>query len=121
VLISGLTLTCLEIESYLPPPKQIFPERTFPLILLEVTNKKSKDKIRILTVSRTLVLFDIILKIFHTAILRSSGWALSSLPTAMSNSQTERYHLFKKITGPFMYVHIHMMMIAFIITLGEIM
>jgi len=100
-------LKCPEIDWYLPPPKQIFPESTFPLILLEVTNKKSRDRIRILTVSRTLVLFDIILKIFHTAILRGSEWALSSLPTAMSNSLTERYHLFKKPDPLYMYTYIY--------------
>jgi len=44
-------------------------------------NSKAREKIRVLTISKTLVLSDIILKIFHVSILRSSEWALSSLPS----------------------------------------
>jgi len=49
----------------------------------------------------TLALSNIILKPFHTSILRSPEWALSSLPAAISNTQTARLDLFKKFTGPF--------------------
>jgi len=58
------------------------------LRLLGVTNSKARDKIRALTVSKTLVLSDIILKPFHVSILRSPEWALSSLPTELANLQT---------------------------------
>jgi len=51
-------------------------------------------------VSKTLALSNIILKPFHTSILRSLEWALSSLPNEISNTKTARLHLFKK-TGPF--------------------
>jgi len=71
------------------------------LCLLGVTNSKARDKIRALTVSKTLALSDIILKLFHVSILRSPEWALSSLPTELANSQTSAFKLFKKITGPF--------------------
>jgi len=69
------------------------------LRLLGVTNSKARDKIRAQTVSKTPALSDIILKFFHVSILRSPKWALSSLPTA--NSQTSAFKLSKKITGPF--------------------
>jgi len=71
------------------------------LRLLGVTNPKAREKIRALTVSKTLALSDIILKPFHLSILRSPEWALSSLPTELANSQTAALKLFKKITGPF--------------------
>jgi hypothetical protein len=71
------------------------------LTLLGVSNSKARDNIRITTVSKTLALSDIILKLFHTSILRSPEWALSSLPTEISNTQTARLHLFKKIKSPF--------------------
>ena len=41
------------------------------LRLLGVTNSKVREKIRVLTVSKTLALSDIILKLFHVSILRS--------------------------------------------------
>jgi len=41
------------------------------LCLLGVTNSKAREKIRVLTVSKTLALSDIILKPFHVFILRS--------------------------------------------------
>ena len=53
-----------------------------------------------LTVSKTLALSDFILKLFHISILRSSVWALSSLPTELANSQTSAFKLFKKIHRP---------------------
>jgi len=68
------------------------------LRLLVVTTSKARDKI---TVSKTLALSDIILKLFHVSILRSPEWALSSLPTELDNSQTSAFKLFKKFTGPF--------------------
>ena len=71
------------------------------LHLLGVTNPKAREKIRALTVSKTLALSDIILKLFHVSILRSPEWALSSLPTELANLQTSAFKLFKKITGPF--------------------
>ena len=71
------------------------------LCLLGVTNFKATDKIRVLTVSKTLALSDIILKLFHVSILRSPKWALTSLPTELANSQTSAFKLFKKFTGPF--------------------
>ena len=71
------------------------------LRLLGVTNFKARDKLRVLTVSKTLALSDIILKLFHVSILRSPECAFSSLPTELANSQTEALKLFKKITGPF--------------------
>jgi len=71
------------------------------LHLVGVTNCKARDKIRALTVSKTLALSDIILKLFHVSILRSPGWALSSLPTELANSQTSAFKLFKKFTDPF--------------------
>jgi len=71
------------------------------LTQLGVTSSKARDKIRNLMVDKTLALSDIILKLFHVSVLRSPEWALSSLPTALANSQTERFHLFKKFTGPF--------------------
>ena len=71
------------------------------LRLLGVTNSKVREKIRALTVSKTLALSDIILKLFHVSILRSPEWALSSLPTELANSQTAALKLFKKFTGPF--------------------
>jgi len=71
------------------------------LRLLGVTNSEARDKIRALTVSKTLALSDIILKLFHVSILRSPEWALSSLPTELANSQTSAFKLFKKFTGPF--------------------
>jgi len=67
------------------------------LTLLGVSSSKARKKIRILTVSNTLAL----LKHFHTFILRSPKWALSSLTTEIFNTQTAQLHLFKKITGPF--------------------
>jgi len=78
--------------------KNQFQER---LCLLGVTNFKATDKIRVLTVSKTLALSDIILKLFHVSILRSPKWALTSLPTELANSQTSAFKLFKKFTGPF--------------------
>ena len=71
------------------------------LCLLGLTTSKARDKLRVLTVSKTLALPDIILKLFHVSILRSSDWALSSLPTELANSQTSPFKLFKKFTGPF--------------------
>jgi len=71
------------------------------LRLLGVTNSKARDKIRALTVLKTLALSDIILKLFHVSILRSPEWALSSLPTELANSQTSAFKLFKKNSGPF--------------------
>jgi len=71
------------------------------LRLLGVTNFKARDKLRVLTVSKTLALSDIILKLFHVSILRSPEWALSSLPTELAKLQTSAFKLFKKITGPF--------------------
>jgi hypothetical protein len=71
------------------------------LTLLGVSSSKARKKIRILTVSNTLALLDIILKHFHTFILRSPKWALSSLTTEIFNTQTAQLHLFKKNTGPF--------------------
>jgi len=71
------------------------------LCLLRVTNSKARDKIRALTVSKTLALFDIILKKFHFSILRSPEWDLSSFPTELANSQTSAFNLFEKITSPF--------------------
>jgi len=41
------------------------------LCLLEVTNSKTRDKIRVLTVSKTLALSNIVLKLFHVSILRN--------------------------------------------------
>jgi len=54
------------------------------LCLLGVTNSKAGEKIRVLTASKTLALSDIILKLFHVSIVRSSEWALSLLPTELS-------------------------------------
>ena len=71
------------------------------LRLLGVTNPKTREKIRSLTVSKTLALSDIILKPFHVSILRSPKWAFSSLPTELANSQTAAVKLFKNFTGPF--------------------
>jgi len=71
------------------------------LRLLGVTNSKATEKIRALTVSKTLALSDIILKKIHVSILRSPEWALSSLPTELANSQTAALKLFKKLAGPF--------------------
>ena len=71
------------------------------LCLLGVTDSKARDKIRAPTVSKTLALSGIILKLFHVTILRSSKWALSSLPSELANSQTSAFHLFKKFTGFF--------------------
>ena len=69
------------------------------LCLLGVTNSKARDKIRVLTVSKTLALSDIILKLFNVSILRSPEWALSSLPTKLANSQMSAFKPFKKFTG----------------------
>jgi len=71
------------------------------LRLLGVTNSKAREKIPALTVSKTLALSDIILKLFHVSILRSPEWALSSFPTDLANSQAAALKLFKKFTGPF--------------------
>jgi len=71
------------------------------LQLLGVQDAKVRGKIRANTVCKTLTLSDIILKLFHVSVLRSPEWALSSLPTEFSNSQTSRYQLFNKFTGPF--------------------
>jgi len=71
------------------------------LTQLGVTNSKARENIHKLTVAKTLALSDIILKLFHVSVQRSPEWALSSLPTALANSQTARFHLFKKFTGPF--------------------
>jgi len=71
------------------------------LRLLGVTNPKAREKIRALTVSKTLALSDITLKPFHVSILRSPEWALSSLPMELADSQTAALKLFKKFTGPF--------------------
>jgi len=71
------------------------------LRLLGVTNSKARDKIRALTVSKTLALSNIILKLFHVSILRSPEWALSSVPTELANWQTAALKLFKRFTGPF--------------------
>ena len=43
------------------------------LCLLGVTTSKARDKLRVLTVSKALALPDIILKLFHVSILRSSS------------------------------------------------
>jgi len=71
------------------------------LRLFGVTNSKAREKIRVLTVSKTLALSDIILKLFNVSILRSPEWALSSLPTELTNSKTAALKLFKKFTSPF--------------------
>jgi len=70
------------------------------LYLLGVTNSKARDKIRMLTVSKTLALSDIILKLFHVSILRSPEWALSSLPTELANSQTSAFKTLQKNHRP---------------------
>jgi len=70
-------------------------------LLQSIGNSKARQQTRSLTVSKTLALSDIILKLFHTSILRSPEWALSSLPIEISNTRTARLFLFKKITGPF--------------------
>jgi len=70
------------------------------LHLLGVTNSKARNIIRALTVSKTIVFSDIILKLFYVSILCSPEWALSSLPTDLANAQKSPYHLFKKTTGP---------------------
>ena len=72
------------------------------LQFLGVQDAKVRDTIRAATVSKTLTLSDVMLKLFHVSVLRSPEWALSSLPTELSNFQTSRYQLFKKFTGPFM-------------------
>ena len=69
--------------------------------LYGISDPNAREKIRALTVSKTLALSDIILKLFHVSILRSPEWALSSLPTELANSQTAALKLFKKFTGPF--------------------
>jgi len=71
------------------------------LCLLEMTDSKAREKIRVLKVSKTLALSDIILKLFHASILCSPEWALSSLPTELANCQTSAFKLFKKFTGRF--------------------
>ena len=69
--------------------------------LLGVTNSKAREKVQALTVSKTLALSNIILKLFHVSILRSPEWALSSVPTELANWQTAALKLFKRFTGPF--------------------
>ena len=69
--------------------------------LLGVTNSRAKDKIRMLTVFKTLFLSDIVLKLFHVWILSSPEWTLGSLPMKLANSQTSAFELFKEFTGPF--------------------
>jgi len=69
--------------------------------LLGLTNSKARDKIQALTVSKTLALSNIILKLFHVYILHSPEWALSSFPSELANSQTAAFQLFKKFMGPF--------------------
>ena len=64
------------------------------LIRPRVSNSNARDNMHMLTVFKILALSDIILKLFHTSILRPE-WALSSLPTAVFNIQTARLHLFK--------------------------
>ena len=71
------------------------------LQLLGVQDSRARGKIRATTVSKTRTLSDIILKLFHVSVLRSPEWALSSLSTELSNSQTSRYQLFTKFTSPF--------------------
>ena len=73
------------------------------LCLLWVTNSKARNQIRALTLSKTLVLSDIILKLFHwhVSILRSPKWAFRSLLTGLANSQTSVFQLFKNFTSPF--------------------
>ena len=78
-----------------PTPRQALPPRSYEL------GSKARDKIRALTVSKTLALSDTILKLFLVSILRSPEWALNSLPTELANSQTAALKLFKKFTGPF--------------------
>jgi hypothetical protein len=58
------------------------------------------------TVSKTLTLSDIILKLFHVSILRSPEYAVSSLSTELANSQTSAFKLFKKFTSPFIGLEI---------------
>jgi len=62
--------------------------------LLGLTNSKARDKIRSLTVSQTLALSNIILKLFHVSIFHSPEWALSSLPSEVANFQRERQTVF---------------------------
>ena len=76
-----------------PIPRQAPPPRSY--------EPQSQRKIRALTVSKTLALSDIILKLFNVSILRSPEWALSSLPTELTNSKTAALKLFKKFTSPF--------------------
>jgi len=45
------------------------------LCFLGVTDSKTRDKIRALTVSKTLGLSDIVLKLFHVSILHSPEWS----------------------------------------------
>jgi len=80
--------------------KTIF-DRSKRRLLQSIGNSKARQQTRSLTVTKTLALSDIILKLFHISILRSPEWALSSIPTEISNIQTARLFLFKKITGPF--------------------
>ena len=90
---------------------------------LGVTNAKAKETTRALTVSKALVLSDIILKLFQVSILRSLEWALSSLPTDLSNAQTSSFQLYKnspahsagwlfKKSTPDMYICMHIQMYA---------
>jgi len=69
------------------------------LIRLGVSNSKARDNIRILTMSQTLALSDIILNLFHTSILRSPERDLILLPTLQHSNRTTSLH--KKIHGTF--------------------
>ena len=85
---------CVERKEARGSLKQIqFQDR---LTQLGVTSSKARDKIRNLTVDKTLALSDIILKLFHVSVLRSPEWALSSLPAARTTHDADAHSALKR-------------------------
>ena len=67
---------------------------------LGVTNAQTRDVIRRQAIQKTLALSDVILPQFHVATHTSPEWALQDLANDVSNTTTERCHIYRKIMGP---------------------
>lgn len=67
---------------------------------LGIQGKKIRDEITTRTVRKTLEISDAMLTTFFLAVNTNPEWAKHAVSKVLANTSTERYHLFKKFTGP---------------------
>ena len=67
---------------------------------LGANNAKTRDVIRRQAIRKTLELSNVSLRQFHVAMHTSPQWSLHALADDISNTTTDRFNLYRKITGP---------------------